>query len=100
MHPMDRPKTGAVRLPAPLLYYLFYKIMFYLFYKMMFSNMILIMTGHYNRMMRDYALGKINAWSRVRFQQIIWLGSTSSYKYYLLLGGALVKTIALWWSRL
>ena len=57
--------------------YLFYKIMFYLFYKMMFSNMILIITGHYHWIMtvtqitRDYALGKINALSRVRFQPII-----------------------------
>ena len=56
-------------------YYLFYyKIMFYLFYKMMFYNMILIMTGHYP----NYALGKINAWSHVCFQPIIWLGSMSS----------------------
>ena len=53
----------------------FYKIMFYLLYKMMFYNMILLMTGHYP----NYALGKINAWSRVRFQQIISLGSTSSF---------------------
>ena len=48
-------------------YYLFNKIMLYLFYKMMFYNMILLMTGHY----QNYALGKINAWSRVRSQSII-----------------------------
>ena len=47
-------------------YYLCYKIVFYLFYKIMFYNMILLMTGHYP----NYALGKINAWSRVRFQPI------------------------------
>ena len=55
-------------------YYMFYKIMFYLFYKMMFYNLILIMTGHYHLIMTGYpkyTLGKINAWSRLRFQPII-----------------------------
>ena len=47
-----------------IIIYLFYKIIIYLFYKMMFYNMILIMTGHYP----NYVLGKMNAWSRVRFQ--------------------------------
>ena len=48
-------------------YYLFYKIMFYLLYKIVFYEMILIMTGQYS----NYALGKTNTWSRVRFQPII-----------------------------
>ena len=49
-------------------YCLFYKIMFYLFSKMMFYNMsLIIMAGHYT----NYALGNINACSRVRFQPII-----------------------------
>ena len=62
-------------------YYLFFGLCF-ICYKMMFYNMILLMTGHSNWIMTghypNFALGKLNARSHVRFQQVISLGPMSS----------------------